>query len=84
MAPLSRLGKQIAELTTALHSIGARYALIGGLALAPYRVIRATQDIDLLVDLDRADDIEAEFNKLGYKCLHRIMMQAIICEAMSV
>jgi len=71
MAPLSRLGKQIAELTTALHSIGARYALIGGLALAPYRVIRATQDIDLLVDLDRADDIEAEFNKLGYKCLHR-------------
>lgn len=67
----SRLGKQIDEVTAALAGIGAEYALIGGLALATYSVIRATQDVDLLVDLDKADAIEAEFGKLGYRRLHR-------------
>jgi hypothetical protein len=40
MAPLSRLGRQIAEVTTALQRVGAPYALIGGLALASHHVIR--------------------------------------------
>lgn len=71
MATLSRLGKQIAEVTTALKQIGAEFALIGGLALASHKVIRATQDVDLLVDVDRADDIDAELLKLGYHSLHR-------------
>jgi hypothetical protein len=30
--PLSRLGRQIVEATAALNAIGARFALIGGLA----------------------------------------------------
>jgi hypothetical protein len=30
--------------------VDARFALIGGLALASHNVIRATQDIDLLTD----------------------------------
>ncbi len=34
------------------------FALIGGLALASHKVVRATQDIDLLVDLDHADVFE--------------------------
>ena len=59
MAPLSRLGRQIAEVTAALRGVGARYALIGGLALASHRVIRATQDVDLLTDIEKADEIEA-------------------------
>ncbi len=71
MVPLSRLGRQIIEVTAALRTAGARYALIGGLALAPYHVIRATQDVDLLVDLETADGIEAQLLKLGYHCLHR-------------
>jgi hypothetical protein len=71
MAPLSRLGRQIVEITAALHRAGAPYALIGGLALASHNVIRATQDVDLLADLEKADAIEAEFVKLGYRCLHR-------------
>lgn len=71
MAPVSRLGKQIAEVTAALQHLGARYALIGGLALAAHHVIRATQDIDLLTDGDQADAIEAELIKLGYHRLHR-------------
>lgn len=71
MAASSRLGRQLQELTTALQSIGARHALIGGLALASHNVIRATQDIDLLVDQEEADEIESELTRLGYRCLHR-------------
>jgi hypothetical protein len=59
MAPLSRLGRQIAEVTTALQRVGAPYALIGGLALASHHVIRATQDVDLLTDFEKADEVEA-------------------------
>ena len=71
MAVISRLGRQISEVTASLRSIGASYALIGGLALASHNVIRATQDVDLLVDLEKADAIEAELEKLGYSRLHR-------------
>lgn len=33
--PLSRLGKQLEEAIATFERIGARFALIGGLALAP-------------------------------------------------
>ena len=69
--PVSRLGRQIAEASAAMHSIGARFALIGGLALASHRVVRATQDVDLLVEAEQADAIDAEVTRLGYRCLHR-------------
>lgn len=69
--PASRLGAQIAEVSEALRKIGAPYALIGGLALAPYNVIRATQDVDLLTELEKADQIDAALAALGYTCLHR-------------
>jgi hypothetical protein len=68
---ISRLGRQITEVAAALERVGARYALIGGLALASYNVIRATQDVDLLTDLEKADEIDAELLRLGYQCLHR-------------
>lgn len=71
MAPISRLGKQIADVTAALERIGANYALIGGLALASHNVVRATQDIDLLTDAEKADEIDAELARLGYHCVHR-------------
>lgn len=81
MAAVSRLGRQLAEVTTALQNIGARYALIGGLALASHRVIRATQDIDLLTDLEKADDIERELVRLGYRRLHRTADAGNYCRA---
>lgn len=71
MIPVSRLGKQLAEVTAILERIGARYALIGGLALASHNVIRGTQDIDLLVDAEKADEIDRELTDLNYRCLHR-------------
>ncbi len=70
-APLSRLGRQIAEVTAALQRIGAWYALTGGLALASDHVVRATQDVNLLTEGDQADAIESELIKLGYQRLHR-------------
>lgn len=71
MTAASGLGRQIAEVTAMLSSIDAPFALIGGLALASHNVVRATQDIDLLVPLERAAQIEVELIKLGYECLHR-------------
>ena len=68
---LSRLGKQIEELVGALNRRGIRFALIGGLALAPHKVIRATQDIELLTDAAGADGIDEELLRLGYRCVHR-------------
>jgi len=71
MAASSRLGAQLTQVTTALRQIGASYALIGGLALAPHHVIRATQDVDLLVDAQKTDEVDAKLAELGYRCLHR-------------
>ncbi len=71
MASVSRLGKQIEEVIATLDAMHAPFALIGGLALASHKVIRATQDIDLLTDADIAEQIDAAFVGLGYKCAHR-------------
>lgn len=68
---LSRLARQITEAAASLDSIGASFALIGGLALASHKVVRATQDVDLLVEAQKADAIEAELRRIGYRCLHR-------------
>jgi predicted nucleotidyltransferase len=70
MPPVSRLGKQIAEIAVELNAAGVRFALIGGLALALHKVVRATQDVDLLVDADKADEIKMRLSKLGYRRLH--------------
>ncbi len=56
MPTYSRLGRQITEIIADLKTLGAEFALIGGLALASHKVIRATQDVDLLVDADRSTD----------------------------
>jgi len=71
MTAVSRLGRQIEEAVAAFNRIGAPFALIGGLALAPHKVIRATQDVDLLTDGTMSDKIDAELTRLGYTCLHR-------------
>lgn len=71
MSTSSRLGRQIEQVIGVLNEAGSDFALIGGLALASYRVIRATQDVDLLVDGNRADAVDAALAGLGYRCIHR-------------
>jgi hypothetical protein len=48
MAAISRLGSQIEQISAALSAAGVPFALIGGLALAAHKVVRATRDVDLL------------------------------------
>jgi hypothetical protein len=71
LAAASRLGRQLEEVIASLSKVDARFALIGGLALASHKVIRATQDIDLLTYSEKAEDIDRELVALGYRCLHR-------------
>ena len=71
MAASSRLGNQLTEIVSTLAAAGAPFALIGGLALAPHKVVRATQDIDLLRDAAMADAVHDALLGLGYQCLHR-------------
>lgn len=71
MPATSRLGKQIEEIVTTLNSAGAPFALVGGLALAPHNVIRATRDVGLLTDASMAESIHQALLDLGYTCLHR-------------
>jgi predicted nucleotidyltransferase len=71
VAAASRLGRQLEEVIASLNKVDARFALIGGLALASHNVIRATQAIDLLADSEKAEDIDRELAALGYRCLHR-------------
>jgi predicted nucleotidyltransferase len=69
--PASRLGKQLHEAIAILNEVGARFALIGGLALAPHKVVRATQDVDLLIDAALADAVDRALIGVGYQCLQR-------------
>jgi hypothetical protein len=71
VAATSRLGRQLEEVIASLSKADARFALIGGLALASHKVIRATQDIDLLTDSEKAEDIDRELIAIGCRCLHR-------------
>jgi hypothetical protein len=67
----SRLGTQLKQLVDALNNARIAFALIGGLALAAHKVIRATQDIDLLIDADASEKINGLLTDLGYRCIHR-------------
>lgn len=71
MSSASRLGMQVAEIASALNGGGVRFALIGGLALASHKVIRATQDMDVLIDADDGDHVNRMLIAMGYRCLHR-------------
>lgn len=71
MAAKPRLETQLKELLATFGATGARFALIGGLALAPYKVVRATQDIDFLIDAGRIEEVHKALLALGYECLHR-------------
>lgn len=67
----SRLGRQLEQVVGAFTEAGLPFALIGGLALAPHGVVRATQDIDLLVDSSQADPADRVLIRLGDRCIFR-------------
>jgi hypothetical protein len=59
------------EIHTALRQASIEHALIGGLALAAHGAGRATVDLDLLADGERADDVDRILRERGYDCLQR-------------
>lgn len=68
---MPRLVEQIKEALAAFAGIKQPPALIGGLALAAHQVIRATEDVDFLVDAGDADRLHEILVGLGYTCIHR-------------
>lgn len=68
---MARLFDQIAQALGAFASGDVSPALIGGLALAAHDVIRATQDVDFLLDAADADRVHDILLGLGYRCIHR-------------
>lgn len=59
------------EIHTALREASIAHALIGGLALAAHGAGRATSDLDLLADGDRADDVDRILRGHGFESLRR-------------
>lgn len=68
---MSRLVDQIKQAVAAFVGCKTTPALIGGLALAAHQVVRATRDVDFLVDADDADRLHDILLDLGYRCVHR-------------
>lgn len=68
---MPRIVDQIKEALTAFANLQAQPALIGGLALAAHKVVRATQDVDFLVDAADSDRLHDALLNLGYRCIHR-------------
>jgi hypothetical protein len=71
MLPPVDLRAALESLLAALGRERIEYALIGGLALASHGAGRATQDLDLLVDGNRSEDVARVMSELGYRPLHR-------------
>lgn len=68
---MGRLFDQIAQALAAFASREVSPALIGGLALAAHDVVRATQDVDFLLDAAESDRVNDILLGLGYRCIHR-------------
>jgi hypothetical protein len=71
MLPEMDVAAVLTSLIEAFERDGIRYALIGGLALAPHGAGRGTQDVDMLVDGDQSDAVDRILRDSGYDCLLR-------------
>jgi len=70
-AGMSNLADQIREALSMFVRISTKPALIGGLAVVAHQVVRATQDVDFLVEAEAADSVHDALLGLGYQCLYR-------------
>ena len=71
MSGMSRLAEQIQQAVAAFSGCKTPPALIGGVALAAHQVVRATRDVDFLVDAADADHVHKALIGLGYRCAYR-------------
>lgn len=68
---MSNLADQIREALAMFARTSTKTALIGGLAVVAHQVVRATQDVDFLVEAEAADTVHAALLDVGYQCLYR-------------
>lgn len=72
---MSVLFQELRELIRAFNADGIEFALCGGLAVAVYGVVRATQDIDLLIREESLDDAYRTAAGLGFDIRGLIKMK---------
>src|SRR6266496_2796263 len=58
---------ELHRLLDALHKNQVSYALCGGLAIAVYGIVRATEDIDLLMEETSLGRVRAVAEGLGFR-----------------
>lgn len=68
---MANLAEQIREALSMFARNSTQPALIGGLAVVAHQVVRATKDVDFLVEAEAADRIHGALCDLGYQCLYR-------------
>lgn len=68
---MANLAEQIREALSMFERSGTAPALIGGLAVVAHQVVRATQDVDFLLEAEAADRVHIALLDLGYTCLYR-------------
>jgi hypothetical protein len=68
---MPNLVEQIREALSMFARTGTEPALIGGLAVVAHSVVRATQDVDFLLEAEAADKVHDALLKLGYQCIYR-------------
>lgn len=68
---MSDLAEQIREALVMFARNGTEPALIGGLAVVAHQVVRATKDVDFLVEVEAAERVHVALLGLGYQCLYR-------------
>jgi hypothetical protein len=70
-ANMLNLAEQIREALAMFARNRTEPALIGGLAVVAHQVVRATKDVDFLVEAEAADKVNDALLDLGYQCLYR-------------
>jgi hypothetical protein len=68
---MPNLVEQIREALSMFARNDTKPALIGGLAVVAHQVVRATKDVDFLVEAEAADRVHDALLDLGYQCLYR-------------
>ena len=68
---MANLSNQIREALSMFERSGTEPALIGGLAVVAHQVVRATKDVDFLLEAEAADKIHAALLDLAYQCIYR-------------
>ena len=68
---MSRLVKALTQVLAALRQHGVRHAAIGGLAVVAHGIVRATGDLDFLVDAACAEPLRRAMSSLGFRCIYQ-------------